>query len=158
MERVPTAISRSPPKHTRPETHQNLIHISKDQHIQTFSQRSECPPTPQSKSQRRNFSSVTIHPTGHRQQGHPTGHRQQSQTANPPLNTQPKANRPGIGGGERVRTDDPLLAKQVLSQLSYTPKSQTLTARNRGPGMVGQGGFEPPTPRLSSVCSNQLSY
>ena len=26
------------------------------------------------------------------------------------------------GGDERVRTDDPLLAKQVLSQLSYTPK------------------------------------
>ena len=26
-----------------------------------------------------------------------------------------------FGGGERVRTDDPLLAKQVLSQLSYTP-------------------------------------
>ena len=25
-------------------------------------------------------------------------------------------------------------------------------------GMVGQGGLEPPTPRLSSVCSNQLSY
>ena len=27
------------------------------------------------------------------------------------------------GGGERDRTDDPLLAKQVLSQLSYTPTS-----------------------------------
>ena len=27
----------------------------------------------------------------------------------------------GFGGDERVRTDDPLLAKQVLSQLSYTP-------------------------------------
>ena len=27
------------------------------------------------------------------------------------------------GGGERDRTDDPLLAKQVLSQLSYTPKT-----------------------------------
>ena len=27
------------------------------------------------------------------------------------------------GGDERVRTDDPLLAKQVLSQLSYTPMS-----------------------------------
>ncbi len=26
-----------------------------------------------------------------------------------------------VNGGERVRTDDPLLAKQVLSQLSYTP-------------------------------------
>jgi hypothetical protein len=29
-----------------------------------------------------------------------------------------------LNGGERVRTDDPLLAKQVLSQLSYTPKRQ----------------------------------
>ena len=27
----------------------------------------------------------------------------------------------GIGGGERDRTDDLLLAKQALSQLSYTP-------------------------------------
>ncbi len=27
-----------------------------------------------------------------------------------------------FGGGKRDRTDDPLLAKQVLSQLSYTPK------------------------------------
>ena len=26
-----------------------------------------------------------------------------------------------IGGGDRNRTDDPLLAKQVLSQLSYSP-------------------------------------
>ena len=52
-----------------------------------------------------------------------------------------------FGGGERDRTDDPLLAKQVLSQLSYTPYM-----------LVGLGGFEPPTPRLSSVCSNQLSY
>ncbi len=26
-----------------------------------------------------------------------------------------------IGGGERTRTDDPLLAKQVLYHLSYTP-------------------------------------
>ena len=28
---------------------------------------------------------------------------------------------PLFGGDERDRTDDPLLAKQVLSQLSYTP-------------------------------------
>ena len=26
-----------------------------------------------------------------------------------------------FGGADRVRTDDPLLAKQVLSQLSYSP-------------------------------------
>ncbi len=30
-----------------------------------------------------------------------------------------------FGGGERDRTDDPLLAKQVLSQLSYTPCKYT---------------------------------
>ena len=54
-------------------------------------------------------------------------------------------------GGGRNRTDDPLLAKQVLYQLSYAPKRM-------GPKLVGQGGLEPPTPRLSSVCSNQLSY
>ena len=50
------------------------------------------------------------------------------------------------GGGRRDRTDDPLLAKQVLSQLSYAPC------------LVGLVGFEPTTPRLSSVCSDQLSY
>ena len=32
---------------------------------------------------------------------------------------------PDDGGGERIRTDDPLRAKQVLSQLSYTPASYT---------------------------------
>ena len=70
--------------------------------------------------------------------------------------TKPEPMRPHTrqdpGGGDRDRTDDPLLAKQVLSQLSYTPN--TGTSRT----VVGQGGFEPPTPRLSSVCSKQLSY
>ena len=37
------------------------------------------------------------------------------------------------GGGDRARTDDPLLAKQVLSQLSYTPV-QGSGARDQGPG------------------------
>ena len=32
-----------------------------------------------------------------------------------------RLNQREYGGGERDRTDDPLLAKQVLSQLSYTP-------------------------------------
>ena len=31
-----------------------------------------------------------------------------------------------IGGREEIRTPDPLLAKQVLSQLSYTPSHETL--------------------------------
>jgi hypothetical protein len=61
------------------------------------------------------------------------------------------------GGAERDRTDDLLLAKQALSQLSYSP----LLAWPCLPAsvcVVGLGGLEPPTPRLSSVCSNQLSY
>ena len=53
------------------------------------------------------------------------------------------------GGGERDRTDDLLLAKQALSQLSYTPDFQSL---------VGLVGFEPTTPALSRRCSNRLSY
>lgn len=56
----------------------------------------------------------------------------------------------GPGGASRDRTDDLKLAKLALSQLSYGP---VLAER-----VVGPGGLEPPTPRLSSVCSNQLSY
>ena len=33
-----------------------------------------------------------------------------------------------IGGGERDRTDDLLVANQVLSQLSYTPKGLPICA------------------------------
>ena len=59
------------------------------------------------------------------------------------------------GGASRDRTDDPLLAKQVLSQLSYGPGRRELSAQ---PDLVGLGGFEPPTSPLSGVRSNQLSY
>ena len=55
---------------------------------------------------------------------------------------------PSNGGANRDRTGDLLLAKQALSQLSYSPLVS----------LVGLDGFEPSTPRLSSVCSNQLSY
>ena len=48
-------------------------------------------------------------------------------------------------GDNEIRTRDLLLARQALSQLSYTPK-------------VGLSGLEPPTSRLSGVRSNRLSY
>ena len=67
----------------------------------------------------------------------------------------------GGGGGERDRTDDLLLAKQALSQLSYAPKPDASpfdASPAADQAMVGRAGFEPATPRLSSVCSDQLSY
>ena len=56
---------------------------------------------------------------------------------------------PESGGARRARTADPLLAKQVLSQLSYGPWVIQV---------VGLGGFEPPTSPLSGVRSDRLSY
>jgi hypothetical protein len=38
-----------------------------------------------------------------------------------------------IGGADRDRTDDPLLAKQVLSQLSYSPNHGAYS-QDGGPG------------------------
>ena len=51
-----------------------------------------------------------------------------------------------VNGDGEIRTLDPLLARQVLSQLSYAPI------------LMGLSGLEPPTSRLSGVRSNQLSY
>src|SRR5262249_29345408 len=66
------------------------------------------------------------------------------------------------GGARRDRTDDLLLAKQALSQLSYGPGPERThpAARNSGRGraLVGLGRLELPTSRLSSARSNQLSY
>ena len=53
-----------------------------------------------------------------------------------------------IGGARRSRTDDLMLAKHALYQLSYGPQKV----------MVGPGRLELPTSRLSGVRSNQLSY
>ena len=50
-------------------------------------------------------------------------------------------------GPERARTADPLLAKQVLYQLSYRP--DIAHAKN----MVGRAGIAPATPALSALCS-----
>jgi hypothetical protein len=74
----------------------------------------------------------------------------------------------GLGGGERVRTDDLLRARQALSQLSYTPNriydviatienlffqfNFQLSLIDR---LVGLDGVEPSTSRLSGVRSNQ---
>ena len=89
------------------------------------------------------------------------------------------------GGADRDRTDDLRLAKPALSQLSYSPTRRTRvpsspgregrrstdraarrtlrsarasSLEHGGGPVVGLGGFEPPTSRLSGGRSNQLSY
>jgi hypothetical protein len=56
------------------------------------------------------------------------------------------------GGDEETRTPDPLLAKEMLFQLSYVPVLAGLVRR-----VVGVSGLEPETSALSGQCSNQLS-
>ena len=67
------------------------------------------------------------------------------------------------GGARRVRTDDLMLAKHALYQLSYGPVlretlSGELADRRHRSGLVGPGRLELPTLRLSGVRSNHLSY
>ena len=57
-----------------------------------------------------------------------------------------------MSGDGEIRTLDPLLARQVLSQLSYTPINSICCK------LVGLNGLEPSTSRLSGVRSNLLSY
>ena len=68
-----------------------------------------------------------------------------------------------VGGDEENRTPDPLLARQVLSQLSYTPTyvffldfRPFLSSLKKK--LVGLTRLELVTSRLSGVRSNQLSY
>jgi hypothetical protein len=112
--------------HTYPILHEDNSHSAKSGRICFPQRRSHCPTAETEVSL---MASLRLQPVGAR-----------------PFFEETSTSRPG---DDRVRTDDPLLAKQVLFQLSYVPA---------GASLVGQGGFEPPTPRLSSVCSNQLSY
>ena len=72
----------------------------------------------------------------------------------------------GNGGARRDRTDDLMLAKHALSQLSYGPswpppsatRPRGIASQKVAPDLVGLGRLELPTSRLSSARSNQLSY
>ena len=73
------------------------------------------------------------------------------------------------GGARRDRTDDLMLAKHALYQLSYGPIEKPhsgelssvrspLAPAPQGRRLVGPGRLELPTLRLSGVRSNHLSY
>ena len=92
----------------RPETHQNLIHPDKD-------------PSPDGNPRHRASNRRHL-----RHQRFQSRKPMPIVVASPRYTSQTNAGRLTIsitarGGGDRTRTDDPLLAKQVLSQLSYTP-------------------------------------
>ena len=63
-----------------------------------------------------------------------------------------------FGGADRDRTDDILLAKQALSQLSYSPIALKYNKNLQPLEVVGLGRLELPTSPLSGVRSSQLSY
>ncbi len=93
----------------RPETHQNLIHRDKEQNRHAHSG-APLPGPPNSPAQRRSKSNRPETLTSPRYHPYPA---------------------PPNGGDDRVRTDDPLLAKQVLSQLSYVPRCRAVTGPDR---------------------------
>ena len=53
-----------------------------------------------------------------------------------------------IGGGDRTRTRYLLLAKQPLSQLSYTPKTERTLKETYRPSLGGSGWSRTNDPRL----------
>ena len=66
-------------------------------------------------------------------------------------------------GDKEIRTLDPLLARQVLSQLSYVPRLQHLKHCNYYivkalVRAMGLSGLEPPTSRLSGVRKPAATY
>ena len=122
--------TREPPIAQEPHTHPRLLlpssRIVKEQPIRLLLRKTPAMKKPE---ERRFTSSASLLTSG------------QSLFVLPPAP-------PALGGANRDRTGDLLLAKQALSQLSYGP----------GESLVGLDGFEPSTPALSRRCSNQLSY
>lgn len=80
---------------------------------------------------------------------HRSEHIESECIGNPGKKKTPK-NR-GACGASRVRTGDPLLAKQMRYQLRHSPECIEICK-------VGPGGLEPPTSSLSGMRSNHLSY
>ena len=108
----------------RPETHQNLIHPDKDLP-------SGSPGDGASIWRHLRHRSSILEFQGQNHQCRLLSLLRDTIRSSPSLHTTEG------GGGDRTRTDDPLLAKQVLSQLSYTPKSRARPMRSiGGPGRI----------------------
>src|SRR5690606_30632441 len=100
------------------------------------------------------FSNEPSSETSRRKPSEARGRKYQSSYAQGFGGHPSRATRAKDGGARRDRTDDLKLAKLPLSQLSYGPDQFPFPVE----AVVGPDRFELSTPRLSSVCSNQLSY
>ena len=112
LQRTDLRLCSEKPETARPETYQNLIHNLKNRCSQSKARkhsRKDPPDVTQVKSMRNLFTSRVCH------------------SPTEPLLSQSRSSLTArarwrhTGGDERDRTVDPLLAKQVLSQLSYAP-------------------------------------
>ena len=138
-----SAQKRSACQMARPETHQNLIHHDKEQ-CRKYPRRNipahgQAPIPKRTKRHAECRSSLRQHrqtPAGLTPQPECLTDfpLPQSGSFPPTFASRPRRLRRTGNGGERVRTDDPLLAKQVLSQLSYTPTGKTSGTLQAGPG------------------------
>jgi hypothetical protein len=152
------SIRRQTSHHTRPETHQNLIHSNKEQHDRsTGTADTNGATTPPGRFAQAHDQTEFEHPryrpksASLAQPNHPDADGSHGLHANHCRRERAwgfyrvcKAN--AGGGDNRDRTDDPLLAKQVLSQLSYAPNSGTHQLRTTGSSDPTHRPQTPPVP------------
>ena len=143
---------------TRPETHQNLIHPDKDQRGRHSGRTNGVAANPG------RFARAHAQPN--------SNIRDTDQTPRPPQGAVALVETPWWRRSGSNRRPPACKAGALPAELRprtrSTPRRANRPARpwtghrrapaRANPRLVGQGGFEPPTPRLSSVCSNQLSY
>ena len=143
---APPNCSRSQTKPTEPsrasKTHQNLIH--NPQRTQPSGPKRQTPPNggdPTLKAQTFTFHDTATHADPRNQGG---------QRVQPPTWRRTGSNRrpPACKAGA--------LPTELRPHAGWNQARPRRSAPSQP--VVGQGGLEPPTPRLSSVCSNQLSY
>lgn len=148
-----------PARRTKPHTRASVVH--------TYAQLLKLSlPTNQSDSPVKQHATAPTHaPATGQDNSHLVGaarHREpQTSWRRSDSNRRPPACKAGAlplsyAPGNRNRTSRPS-PRRTTRSCGSLPLPPGDTSRHRRETM-GQGGLEPPTPRLSSVCSNQLSY
>ena len=126
----PRVTPQTDSNHTRPETQQNLIHTDKEQHDRHQDDRSNGTKTPVGRIAQAHVHTELEHSAIQTKNSSPAVPPERRGTGAHRLMTNARGG--DNGGDNRDRTDDPLLAKQVLSQLSYAPNNGTHRPRPSG--------------------------